>query len=60
MMWAKVKAFLRQAKARTDQDFLTAVAEALHRVNPVDAQGFFRHAGYTCTILLEHFKIYCT
>ncbi|MEI9998844.1 MAG: transposase [Verrucomicrobiota bacterium] len=50
MMWSKVKARLRQAKTRTDEDLLTAIAEALHRVSPTDAQGFFRHAGYMCII----------
>ena len=50
MMWSKVKTHLRQAKARTDEDLLAAIAEALRRVNPTDAKGFFRHAGYVCTI----------
>jgi transposase len=50
MMWSKVKAHLRQAKARTDEDLLAAIAEALRRVSSADAQGFFRHAGYVCTI----------
>jgi transposase len=49
-MWSKVKTHLRQAKARTDEDLLAAIAEALRRVSPADAQGFFRHAGYMCTI----------
>jgi hypothetical protein len=30
---------------------LTAIAEALQTVSAIDAQGFFRHAGYMCTIL---------
>jgi transposase len=51
MMWSKVKAHLRQAKARNDPELLTAIAEALQTVSAVDAQGFFRHAGYMCTIL---------
>ena len=50
MMWAKVKAHLRQAKARTDPDLLTAIGQALQTVSAADAQGFFRHAGYMCTI----------
>ncbi|MEI9999710.1 MAG: transposase, partial [Verrucomicrobiota bacterium] len=41
MMWSKVKARLRQAKTRTDEDLLTAIAEALHRVSPTDAPGLF-------------------
>jgi transposase len=51
MMWSKVKAHLRQAKARNDPELLTAIAEALQTVSAIDAQGFFRHAGYMCTIL---------
>lgn len=50
MMWSKVKAFLRQAKARTDSDLLAAIGQALRQVSSADAQGFFRHAGYMCTI----------
>ena len=50
MMWAKVKAYLRQAKARNDPDLLVAIAQALRRVSPADAHGFFRHCGYMCTI----------
>ena len=51
MMWSKVKTYLRQAKARNDPDLLAAIAAALRRVSPADAQGFFRHCGYMCTIL---------
>lgn len=50
MMWSKVKAHLRQAKARSDGDLLTAIGHALQTVSATDAQGFFRHAGYMCTI----------
>jgi transposase len=51
MMWSKVKAHLRQAKARTDPQLLAAIDEGLQSVCSQDAQGFFRHAGYMCTIL---------
>ena len=50
MMWSKVKAHLRQAKARNDPDLLSAIAEALRLVSAADARGFFRHCGYLCTI----------
>jgi len=50
MMWGKVKSHLRQAKARNDEALLSAIAEALDQVTATDAQGFFRHAGYVCTI----------
>jgi len=51
MMWAKVKAHLRAAKARTQTQLLEAIGNALQSVSPADAQGFFRHCGYMCTIL---------
>ncbi len=50
MMWAKVKQHLRVAKARTQPRLLAAIREALASVSPDDARGFFRHAGYLCTI----------
>jgi transposase len=50
MMWAKVKAYLRQTKARTDPDLLSAIGQALQTVSATDAQGFFRHVSYMCTI----------
>jgi len=49
-MWSKVKEFLRKAKARTHESLLTAIAQALASITPQDAQGFFRHTGYLCTI----------
>jgi transposase len=51
LMWAKVKAHLRAAKARTPSQLLSAIQAALHSVSATDAQGFFRHCGYMCTIL---------
>jgi len=50
MMWSKVKQRLRSTKARSQNDLLSAIREALATVSPTDAQGFFRHAGYLCTI----------
>lgn len=49
-MWAKVKTLLRTAKARTEAALLKAIREALAEVSAEDAQGFFRHCGYMCTI----------
>jgi transposase len=49
-MWAKVKAHLRRAKARTQETLLVAIQEGLDSVSAQDAQGFFRHCGYMCTI----------
>jgi transposase len=49
-MWSKVKASLRQTKARTQKQLLLAIRKALASISASDAQGFFRHAGYVCTI----------
>ena len=45
-MWAKVKAALRGAAARTIGALEAALADALDRVTPGDARGFFRGCGY--------------
>lgn len=44
--WAKVKAALRAAKARTWDDLLVAVREALLSVSQSDALAWFAHCGY--------------
>ena len=44
--WAKVKAWLRKAKARTFEDLLDALAVALRSVSPHDAAAWFAHCGY--------------
>jgi transposase len=49
-MWSKVKEFLRGAKARTPPSLLETIKQALDSVCPHDAQAFFRHCGYLCTI----------
>ena len=46
---SKVKARLRAVAARTVDALGHAVAEALARVTPSDAAGFFRHCGYPAT-----------
>lgn len=46
MMWSKVKAFLRAAKARTQQALLAAIAAALKTVTADDAKGWFTKCGY--------------
>jgi transposase len=45
--WAKVKGRLRKIAARTTDALHEALGPALDAVTPQDAQGFFRHAGYT-------------
>lgn len=49
-MWAKIKEHLRGAKARTQPRLLAAIRDALSLVSASDAEGFFRHCGYMCTI----------
>ena len=44
--WAKVKAELRRAAARTVPALHEAVGPALNTTTPQDAAGFFRHCGY--------------
>jgi len=45
-MWSKVKAFLRDAKARTQEELYAAIGAALQTITPQDAQGWFRSCGY--------------
>ena len=45
-MWAKLKAALRAAAARTLEALAAALAGALDHVTPNDARGFFRACGY--------------
>jgi len=45
-MWAKLKALLRAAAARTVGALAAALAEALPRVTPGEARGFCRGCGY--------------
>jgi transposase len=49
-MWSKVKASLRAAKAWTEKSLFVAIQQALACVTAQDAQGFFRHCGYRCTV----------
>ena len=45
-MWSKIKAFLRNVKARTPEALLSAIATALHTVSVSDATGWFESCGY--------------
>jgi transposase len=49
MVFAKLKAILRKAAARTREDLWEAVAGALHTVTPQECANFFAHAGYGST-----------
>jgi transposase len=45
-MWSKLKGLLRAAAARTAAALEAALADALARVTPSDARGWFQHCGY--------------
>ena len=44
--FSKIKAILRKVGARTREDLVEAMAEALAAVTLEDAMGWFRHCGY--------------
>ena len=44
--FAKLKAHLRQAAARTGEQLVTAVADSLDTFSAADCRAFFRHARY--------------
>lgn len=44
LMWSKVKAALRSAKARTQEALLDAIAKALEDVTPEQSHNFFCHS----------------
>jgi transposase len=46
-MWSKVKNLLRGAEARTPAELVTAIGQALARVTPQDALGWFTSCGYS-------------
>lgn len=46
LAFAKLKAHLRQAAARTLNDLQLALAQSLKTFSPIHCQGFFRHAQY--------------
>jgi len=46
-MWSKVKAFLRDAKARTQEELYDRIGAALQTISPQDAQSWFESCGYT-------------
>ena len=46
-MWSKVKNLLRGAEARTPEDLITAIGQALSKVTPQDALGWFASCGYS-------------
>lgn len=52
-IWSKVKAWLRQAAARTTEALWEAMAGALRAVTAQDCQNSFAHCGYSATPVCE-------
>ena len=46
-MWSKVKGLLRGAEARTADALVTAIGQALAKITPQDAFGWFTSCGYS-------------
>lgn len=46
MAFAKLKAFLRKAVARTVSELWDAIAEAIDQYSPTECLNYFIHAGY--------------
>jgi transposase len=45
--WSKIKAYLRGAKARTQEQLEQALAAAIGLVTKADIRGWFKHCGYS-------------
>lgn len=45
--WSKIKAYLRGAKARTEDELNKALSQAIGLVTKADIRGWFRHCGYS-------------
>lgn len=50
MMWSKIKAALRAAKARTREELEQALDAALKLITEADCLGWFKHCGYQVTL----------
>jgi transposase len=46
-MWSKIKALLRSAEARTVAELISAIGQALKKITPQDALGWFTSCGYS-------------
>ena len=49
MMWSKIKAYMRAAKARTREELEQALDAALKLITEADCLGWFAHCGYQVT-----------
>ena len=45
-MWSKIKAILRQIKARTETELIAAIAQALDQITSKDVLGWYQSCGY--------------
>jgi transposase len=45
--WSKIKAYLRGAKARTEDELNKALTQAIGLVTKADIRGWFKHCGYS-------------
>jgi transposase len=50
LMWSKIKARMRAAKARTREELERALVAALELVTSADCLGWFTHCGYQVTL----------
>ena len=50
--FAKIKAVMRKAEARTREDLVEAIGRGITMVTTEDARGFFDHCGYTTPVQL--------
>jgi transposase len=50
-MWSKIKQLLRSLAARTKEDLLEAIGQALGAVTASDARNWFVHCGYGNTVM---------
>lgn len=48
--FSKLKSYLREACARTQQTLMEVIGEALHTITASDAEGFFEHCGYRAVV----------
>jgi transposase len=46
----KLKSYLREACARTQQTLMELIGEALHTITVSDAEGFLAHCGYRAVV----------
>ncbi len=48
--FSKLKSYLREASARTQQTLLEVIGEALRAISASDAESFFDHCGYRTVV----------